>query len=264
MDENLEVHRRIVAALKNTGREKELLSRTPEPDELFETTQGDEGSKTADEKPVAPPTRINLFQHPDAHPYVLDLALLSKYGPQWLGWEAETLEWTIPQDFKTTGLSDLNMSKIQAVKTLHTVNSFWVDWEVFNWVTHALNGVFPDFEMMQVPTVAQCLVSADIANKIRTDVRWSEEVKGFIEQVYRFDDMFYPLPPLDFVNIDTEGLVVDVAEIAARWPEVRRSNKTPTGETVTDEQLRRCLVATNYLEEHRTTLRNQLPMVSDA
>ena len=38
------------------------------------------------------PTTINLFQHPDAHPFVLDLALLRKYGPEWMQWEPDTLE----------------------------------------------------------------------------------------------------------------------------------------------------------------------------
>ena len=58
------------------------------------------------------PTTINLFQHPDAHPFVLDLALLRTYGPEWMQWEPDTLELRILTDFRTNSLSDLNMDKL--------------------------------------------------------------------------------------------------------------------------------------------------------
>ena len=46
-------------------------------------------------------TASNIWRHPDAHPIVLDLLLLRAYGPDWLLWEAETLQHLVPQDFKT-------------------------------------------------------------------------------------------------------------------------------------------------------------------
>jgi hypothetical protein len=264
VDTSIDFEERFREVLKAVGREKNLPKIGDEPTEEYETDEGDEGEKTADEKALPPPTTINLFQHPDAHPLVLDLALLREYRIDWFDWEPETLAWRIPRDFKTSVVSDLNMNKIQAVKTLHFVDTFWNQWEVFNWCTQPFNNLYPDFEVMQVPTVAQCLVSIDTANKIRTDVKFGEEIKGFLETVYRTDGMFCPLEPADFVEIDAEGLLVDCEEVQKHWPEVKRSGRAPTKDTITDEQLRRALNAHNYLEENRTLLQQQLPLVLNA
>lgn len=207
-------------------------------------------------------TAQNILRHPDAHPIVLDLLLLKKYGPEWMGWEPEVIEHHLPIDFKMPSVSEVNLAKIHAVNTLHLIDTYWERWEVFLWCTMALNGILPDLAIMQVPTLAQVLVSIDIANRIRDDVVWSEEVKHFIECVYRHDDIFLPVPPADFITIDTEGLPLDMPEIAKKWPSVRSEGKPPGGETVTDEQLRRLLIVTDYLEESRRHLRQQLPLVN--
>lgn len=217
-------------------------------------------------KPVAslkpsPVTKSNLFRHPEAHPVVLDLCLLKKYGPEWYGWEPETIEIRVPQDFAVTQVSDLVFSKIQALRTIHLVDNYWKDWEVFCWCTMPFNGVFPDFEVMQVPTVAECMVSVDIANQIRGDVEWGSEVKAYLDSVHRHDGIFVTQPPLDFIHLDLEDLVVDGKEIRMLWPVVQQSNKMPTGETITAEQLRRMLTARQFLQESRDSLSNQLPLV---
>jgi hypothetical protein len=252
---------RLLSTLKGLGLEKTKALRDEDPTEIEE-----EGSAPEEKQAASPvsPTTINLFQHPDAHPLVLEIALLQKYGPEYFLWEAETLEWRIPQDFKTRDVSDLNMNKIQALKTMHVSDRYWTDWEIFNWCTAPLSGLYPDFEVMQVPTLAQCAVSVDIAARVRTDVAWSEEVKGFLEVVYRHDGIFCPIPPLDFVSIDATGLVVDCEEVQKLWPDVRRTGRAPTEETVTAEQLRRALGVYRYVEENRELLRQQLPLVLNA
>jgi hypothetical protein len=204
-------------------------------------------------------TAQNLFRHPEAHPLVLDLVLLRKYGHEWLDWEPETLELVIPHDFATANVSDLNLSKINACKALHLVDSFWQRWEVFTWCAMPFNGVFPDFVTQQVPTVAQMLVAVDIANRIREDVAWSPELVAFMTTVYRHDGILVPVPPVDFFTIETDA--VNVEDVDKRWPEVRRTGKAPGGDTVEDEQLRRLLIVTQYLEENRTRLRHQMELV---
>lgn len=204
----------------------------------------------------------NLFRHHDAHPVVLEMVLIKKYGVDWLEWEPETFEVMLPRDFGS--VSDLNISKLQAMKTLHLVDTFWLRWEVFNWLTAPLNSVFPDFELLQVPTVAQCMVAVDIANRVRADVQWSDEVKGFLSVVHRHDGIFVPQPPLDFVKVDTVGLPLDAAEIAKQWDQIRVSGKPPSDDTVAGEQLRRMLIVHDYLEQSRTRLQQQLPIVPHA
>lgn len=202
-------------------------------------------------------TLQNLWRHPDAHPVVLDLLLLSKYGPDWLEWEPETLQALIPEDFKTPSISDLNLSKLHACKTLHMVDSFWQRWEIFLACTMPFNSEFPDFDTLQVPTVAQCLVACDVAARIRTDAEWSTEVRAFVATVYKHDGIFMPLPPANFVELEVPE-EIPVQEVATRWKEVRASGHAPSGQTPVDEQLRRLLVANGYLEESRTRLQQQL------
>lgn len=204
-------------------------------------------------------TADNLFRHPDAHPIVLDLVMIRKYGPEWLDWEPESLEHIIPHDFGVQPASAVNLGKLNACKALHLVDSFWERWEVFAWCTMGLNGVFPDIQIMQVPTYAQALVAADIANRIREDVAWSEEMKLYLQAVMKFDGVLMPIPPLEFVTpAATES---EVVAIDKQWDAVRASDHAPGGGTVVDEQLRRMLGANQFLEESRTRLRQQMELV---
>jgi hypothetical protein len=228
------------------------------------TTEVETGTAEEPDAKVAAPggvTSSNLLRHPDAHPIALDLLLLRQYGPQWMLWEGETLQHIAPADFHGQVLSDLNLAKLQACRTLHLVDTYWQRWEVFGWCTIAMNGEFPDFDLLQVPTVAQVLVSVDAATRIREDVPFSDEIKGYIGSVYRHDDIFLALPPADFVTFDPQELPFDVGQLKSRWPDVRASRQAPTGETLVDEELRRLLVALDYLEASRTRLGDQLRLL---
>jgi len=206
----------------------------------------------------------NVFGHQDAHPVVLDLLMTRQYGPEWLGWEGETIEHRVPLDFHSN-ISVLNLSKLQAMRTMHMVDSFWQRWEIFCWCLMPLNGVFPDFEIMQVPTVAQCMVAVDIANRTRDDMLWDAEIKAYLEVVHRHDEILVPQSPLDFVTVDTVGYPIDVAAIRKRWPEVRvNPTKAVGGDTVEDEQLRRMLDVYDVLEQSRRQLHQQLREVLNA
>lgn len=209
------------------------------------------------EAPPAAVTAKNIWHHPDAHPIALDLQMLRRYGPEWLSWEPETIQHVIPDDFKTSAISDLNLAKLQACKVLHLVDSFWQRWEVFVICAMSFNGVFPDFQVMQVPSAAQCLVACDIAKRIRDDVEWSDELKSYVGAVYQHDGVFYALPPADFGHFEVPESINQKA-IAERWPAVRASGVAPTGQTVLDEQLRRLLVVNGFLEESRLRLQQQL------
>ena len=208
-------------------------------------------------------TTKNLFQHPDAHAVVLDLCLLRRYGAEWYAWEPETLETRIPQDFKIAAVSDLNMSKIQACRSLHMVDSFWKQWEIFLWCAMPFNGMFPDFETMQVPTVAQCAVAVDIGNQLRDDVEWSSEVTAYLKAVHEHDGVFVAQPPLDFVPVSAADTAVNPVEVSMLWPAVKASNKMPTADTVTAEQLRRMLVIHQTVQASKDAMRDQLPLVQD-
>jgi hypothetical protein len=209
-----------------------------------------------------PVTAQNFFQHPDTHPVLLDLVLLRKYGPEWMVWEHEVVEVRARADFKVSDVSDINMHKIQAMKTLHFIDTFWEEWHVFAWCCMAFNGVAPDFKVMQVPTVSQCMVAVDIANRVRQDVKFSAELNDYLEQVHMHDGIFVPIEPLEWVTMDdVEDYPVDIEEIQRRWPDVRKEGKQLPSTTVENEQLNRMLDVREYLEDSRAALRAQLPLV---
>lgn len=244
-----------------------LERKTPEPTRPEDPTVVIEGADKDTEAPTqgaaALASRVtakNFLRHPDAHPVALDFLLIKRYGVEWLDWEPETFGLVLPRDFQTD-VSDLNLTKMQALKTLHLVDDFWLRWEIFAWLTMALNSVFPDFDLMQIPTVAQCMVSVDIANRIRIDASWSEEVKTYLGVIHHHDGVFVSQEPLEFVKVSTEGYPISAEEISKRWPEVRSSGRSPSDDTVTAEQLRRMLTLHGYLEESRARLQHQLPLL---
>lgn len=223
-----------------------------------------EEKETTGRPPPRPPVSINLFQHPTAHPLILDLALLKKYGPDWLFWEPETLLWRVPQDFRTSTISDLNLGKIQAIKVLHYVDDFWRQWEVFNWCTAPFNNLYADFQSMQVPSTAQMCVAIDIANRVRTDVPWELEVKGFIANACKFEGVFFPPDILRFAAVKPDNDLVDLDKISEEWPKVMYSDQMPTADTIVAEQLRRTLGAHRFLKASQERLVSQLPMLRNA
>ena len=217
----------------------------------------------ADVQPVRrAPGSMNLFQHPDAHPFAIDVALLKEYGPIWMDWDPRVLEKKILTDFKTQSISDLNIDKIQAIKTLHLVDTFWSEWLVFVPCAMALAGVHADFRVLHAPTVPQAMIAVDIAAKLRSDLPYSLEVKTFLAVIHLHDGMLVPIEPLtDLVQVDASRYDVDVARVREHWDAVRTSNKAPFAITPENVQLQRMLDAHNLLEENRRQLREQLPLL---
>ena len=254
----LDPEQQLLEALTNIGRKGRDISAADDPPTAVVETVSKEPTVPSGRSPQEPSavTSKNLWNHPDTHPVVLDLLVLRAYGPEWLEWEPETLLVRVPETFRVPLLSDLNLSKLQACRVLHMVDTFWKQWEIFAACLAPFNNEFPDFEVMRAPTVAQCLVAVDIANRIRVDADWSDEVKAYIQAVYEHDGIYLALPPADMVIVPPPESL-DMAALMSRWPEVR-AGKPPSGDTVLDEQLRRLSTAWEYLEESRGQLHHQL------
>ena len=146
-----------------------------------------------------PLTLRNLFTHHDAHPLVLDLALIKAFQNDWLSWEPETL-WTSIQTVFSTSISEHNRAKVQAIKTLHVVNAPWESWQVLEKILQALNNNIPQFESMQLPTLEQIYAGIDIMDTIRRE-EFSDEVKNYLAAAVLNEDIFFVPPPLDFLQM---------------------------------------------------------------
>jgi len=146
-----------------------------------------------------PVTKSNLFSHPEAHPFVLDMALLKTFQLDWFGWEPDTIFQEIRETFKTS-VADVNRVKILAAMTLHAVDSFWEAWEVFENTVLALNGIIPRIGYMQPPDVAILMAGVDIANSIREET-FSDEVSRYSAACFLHDDVSYAPEPMDFCQM---------------------------------------------------------------
>lgn len=154
----------------------------------------------------APPTPVpfstkNVFMHHDTHPLLLGAMLLEKYGPSWLEWEPETLWAEIKDDFNQPTISVHNRNKIQAVKTLHIVDTPWTEWEVFTPVCHALVNNIPDFRTLHKLTPAQLMSSVFMINKVRQK-EFGDEINKFVAACFLDDGVYYLPPPVDFAQKD--------------------------------------------------------------
>lgn len=145
---------------------------------------------------LRPVTKSNLFSHSEAHPYVLDLALIKTFQLDWFYWDADTLFTEIEKTFRTS-IAEVNRLKIMVAATLHVSDVFWDQWEVFEKAVLALNGIIPSTTYMQPPDVATLMTAVDIANSIRKE-EFSEEVSRYVAACFLNDHISYAPEPLDF------------------------------------------------------------------
>jgi hypothetical protein len=228
------------------------------------------------EDALAPITKRNLWVHHDTHPVVYDVALLSEYGTDWFEWEAETLWREIREDFRVPSISDHARSKIQAVKTLHIHEWYWTKWEVFCWITQALNNNIPDFRVLQKPSPAQLMNSVDVATMVRNDQEFTAELQMFVAAVMVEGGIFYAPQPIRFCQDEIETLLDElkvgkelIGQVQERWravkliaPEVWVSSPEPIlQEDVVDIQVAKLKVACDYLDLRRRQLQDQLRLL---
>lgn len=219
----------------------------------------------------SPVTRKTLFVHHDTHPVVYDVALLKEYGVDWFVWEPQTLWCEILRDFKVPSISDHAKSKIQAIKTLHITASYWTEWEVFSWITQALNNNIPDWHTMQKPSIGQLMNSVDVATMVRSGESFSDEVSGYVAGCILEEDVVFAPDDLRFAQqyIDqyaAEKKIEDypalVMDTQIKYYAVRNGADVEFHETAADIQVAKLKVAWDYLTKRRAQLKEQLLLLT--
>lgn len=143
-----------------------------------------------------PLTSRSVFSHPEAHPLALDLVLLKNFELEWLTWLPETLFVEIEQTFGSS-IAEVNKLKILAAQTLHVVDTFWEEWEIFEKTVWALNGQVPRLDTIQPPDLPMLMAGVDMANSIRQET-YGEEVARYCAAVFLHENVFYAPEPLEF------------------------------------------------------------------
>jgi hypothetical protein len=145
-----------------------------------------------------PVTKSNLFSHSEAHPYVLDLALIKTFKFDWFTWDPETVFQEIKLTFNTS-IADINRVKLMAIMTLHVTDSSWEQWEIFENTIIALNGQIPRPTYIQPCDVSALMAGVDIINDIRKE-DFNDEVGRYVAACFLNDEISYAPPPLDFAQ----------------------------------------------------------------
>lgn len=141
-------------------------------------------------------TSKSVFSHPDAHPVALDLVLLKNFELEWLSWLPDTLFSEIEKTFSTS-IAEVNRLKILAAQTLHTIDAYWDNWEIFEKVLWSLNGQIPRTDVIQPPDLSILMSGVDMADGIRKET-YGEEVARYCAAVFLHENVFYAPEPLGF------------------------------------------------------------------
>lgn len=228
---------------------------------------------------LAPISRKNFFVHHDTHPVVFDVALLGKYQADWFTWEPETLWKEIKEDFRVPSISEHAKAKIQAVRTLHINEWFWTQWEVFCWISQALNNNIPDFQIIQKPSAAQLMNAVEIATVVRSGEEFSPEVQMFVAAAMVDDGIFYAPNPVRFCQDEIERLLEEkkiedandlISAVQSRFQEILKltpeywaTAKEPVLlENVVDIQVAKLKVACDYVALRQRQLKEQLRLLT--
>jgi len=240
-------------------------------------------------------SKKSAFRRQDAHPLVLDMILLDRFGPEWLTWEPETVWSEIEAEFGVSpGVHARN--KINALKTMHVVDTPWSEWEVFSVVCQALVDNIPDFKMLQKPSVSDVIRAVTIMKKVKSQ-DFSEEVGRYIAACFLDDSVIFLPEPVEFAqpyaempryrctqcgNVDTDtenemcdscgapqrflekGPTHDPAPVRERYGEVKKAGESRNfwlTETAEDIQVAKLLSAEHLVAESESRLQDQLKAV---
>lgn len=239
-----------------------------------------------------PANLSNFVTRPDAHPVALTILLTDKYGPEWIGWESETLWLTMEKGGMTP--SNHSRAKVQAVRTLLSGRPFFDRWEVFHFCCQAFNNNLPDFDVARPASVPQLFHAIWVADQLSKDPKYSDEVRRWIAACCLTEGVIFLPHPIDFAqkealqteyrckkcgNVDPDDdtpqcdwcgappeelekkpRYVDPEPVKAMWDLVKDkpSETVSLGEDLVGVQLARLLVARDYLDMRRQQAENQV------
>ena len=113
---------------------------------------------------------------------VLLVILLDNYGTDALGWDTDTIDREIHDDFNVI-MPKLNRDKLQAAIGLVTTDLFYADWVAFNQVSETLNNDPVDFEILDPVTpemMAWAITEAAFLEDPQDKPVFDEEVRAYM------------------------------------------------------------------------------------
>lgn len=156
-----------------------------------------------------------LYKDPDAHPLVLTLMTLDRYGQDSFDWDPEVLRVTMMRDnYQVSGAS---WAKIMAARVLLMSPSPWRQWHVFHWIARALGGHAPNFTFMEEPEIGHLMVCADVMKVVDPGRVTLLEVDKFVAAVLRHAGQVWAPEQLGFAQYALEDPQLQCRRCAARF-----------------------------------------------
>lgn len=156
-----------------------------------------------DGSPAQPVTSKSIWRHPDAHPLVLTVLLLDRFGEDYVEWEPDALRLTLQRDGLQT--SNSVFTKILAARVVLNSPSPWRQWEVFHWVCLGLTGESPNFHYLEEPEPGVLAAGYDVMRVVDPRRKTDLGVDKFIAATWKNEGFPYIPPPLDFAQRELES-----------------------------------------------------------
>lgn len=151
---------------------------------------------------VGVPNKDTIWSHPNAHPAVLLILLLDRYGQDLFEWDPEVILATLKKD--GVNLSNPTKTKILASRVPVNSPSPWRQWEVLHWVALGLAGEPPNFIYAEDPEIGHLVSAYDYMQLVDPDRDTSDEVDKFIAAVFKEEGITYIPEPLSFAQHELE------------------------------------------------------------
>ena len=198
-------------------------------------------------KGKGPLTQKHAFTNRATHPLVLNLILIKEFGPEYLGWEPETLWLEIDRSWGTT-VSDINKNKIQAIRTCHTTDQPYERWEVFEAVCSGLLGLPPRFDLIQKSAPHKAAYAIEVMSQIKDKKKFSDEVFKYVAANMLDAGMAYGHGVLEPCNQHLRHFVPREQQLSIK-KQVDK-NKVPTfdGKNENDVQIMKTISVRDFVE----------------
>jgi hypothetical protein len=194
-----------------------------------------DGPPPEDEEPIEEPdpedviTDVIKPSHPLEDPSIGAAQLLKyltdEWKSEWISWEPETIFSEVEKTYNVT-LPGQVQEKILALDLLHSSDSFWQDWQVFQIVTVTFGGRQARFDDVQELSLAEIDASMRMAASLsmmsRNEAKtpYSDEVLGYIAATASNAGLVYLPPPMNEAQeyLDTLSGAKDLApQVAEEW-----------------------------------------------
>lgn len=185
-----------------------------------------------------------LFENDETSPSVLARVLDARY-PEWADWEPETIWRTIGSELSQVPTEAVK-NKIMAIQNIKSGGDFFREWHVFEKAVLSLNGVIPNFTVIEIPSPGQMAFAVVESEKIRKDT-FSDEVIGYIRSVMQMAGFL--VYPKELAFAATTRAIERMAEIKEKWREIAGKFNDEIPETIEGIQLGRLAAVEKYVED---------------